>query len=277
MRAVSTRRDLQGIGIASSTPFTDDAQLVADEARHVEQLGFTTLWRSGVLPMVEVAVRATDHIPLATGIIPVATVASADVATTYHTLEQDHPGRFVVGLGGARDQHPLRTLGAYLDALDDAGVPAGRRVLAALGPKMVDLARARASGTYPYLVTPSYVADARARLGDDHLLAALVMTAPTTDRDLVRRVAGEPLAFLTGQGGYRRNLLRLGFSEPDIDEVSDRLLDGIVAWGDDDAIAARVAEYHAAGADQVVLRILDVKGDGDLYTSRERLASALLR
>ena len=137
--------------------------------------------------------------------------------------------------------------------------------------------RDRASGTYPYLVTPSYVADARARLGQDHLLAALVMTAPTTDRDVVRRVAGEPLAFLTGQGGYQRNLSRLGFSEPDIDEVSDRLLDGIVAWGDDDAIAARIAEYHAAGADQVVLRILDVEGDGDLHTSRERLASALLR
>lgn len=270
------RRDLQGIGLASSTPFTDDAQLVADEAKHVEELGFTTLWRSGVLPMVEVAVRATDHIPVATGIIAVSVVESADVAATYHSLEQSDPGRFVVGLGGARDARPLRTLGAYLDALDDAGVPAERRVLAALGPKMVDLARDRASGTYPYLVTPSYVADARARLGEDHLLAALVMTAPTTDRELVRRVAGEPLAFLTAPGGYRDNLLRLGFSEPDIDEVSDRLLDGIVAWGDDDAIAARVAEYHAAGADQVVLRILDVGGEGDLHTSREHLASVLL-
>ncbi|TAK69180.1 MAG: TIGR03620 family F420-dependent LLM class oxidoreductase [Actinomycetota bacterium] len=266
--------DLQGIGIASTTPFTDDAQQVADEARQVEELGFATLWRSGVLPMVEVAVRATDHLPVATGIIPVSKVAAPDVATTYQALQHDHPGRFVVGLGGAHDRHPLRTLGTYLDALDAAGIPPEARVLAALGPNMLDLARDRAGGAYPYLVTPQYVADARARLGPDRLVAVLLMTAPTTDRERVRRVAGEPLAFLTAAGGYRRNLLRLGFSESDIDEVSDRLLDGIVAWGDVDDIAARIAAYHAAGADQVVLRILDI--DGDLPASRERLASALL-
>lgn len=269
------RGDLQGIGIASSTPFTDDALLVADEARQVEDLGFATLWRSGVLPMVEVAVRATDHIPVATGIIAVSKIAASDVAATYHALQHDHPGRFIVGLGGAHDQHPLRTLGAYLDALDDAGVPASERVLAALGPNMVALARDRAAGAYPYLVTPSYVTDARARLGPDHLLAVLLMTVPTSDRDRARRAAAGPLSGLTKTGGYRRNLLRLGFSEADIDDVSDRLLDGIVAWGDGDIIAARIAEYHAAGADQVVLRILDT--DDDLPASREHLARTLLR
>src|ERR1700754_3155704 len=117
------RTDLQGIGIASSTPFTDDASEVADEARQVEGLGFVTLWRSGVLPMVEVAVRATDHIPVATGIIPVSRVPAGEVVATYHGLNREHPGRFVVGLGGAHDAHPLHTLNAYFDALDEAGVP----------------------------------------------------------------------------------------------------------------------------------------------------------
>jgi probable F420-dependent oxidoreductase len=139
---------------------------------------------------------------------------------------------------------------------------------------MLDLARERASGAYPYLVTPSFVADGRARLGDDHLLAVLLMTVPSTDRDVVRRAAAEPLGFLTAQGGYRTNLLRLGFAEQDIDGVSDRLLDGITAWGAPETIGARIAEYHAAGADQVVLRVLDI--DDDMPAARERLAHALL-
>lgn len=91
------------IGLASAHPYTDDAGLVADEARHAEKLGFSTLWRSGNLSMLDVAVRATTTIPVATGIIPVSVVPADDVAATYATLERDHPGRFVVGLGGARD------------------------------------------------------------------------------------------------------------------------------------------------------------------------------
>jgi hypothetical protein len=100
----------------------------------------------------------------------------------------------------------------------------------------------------------------------------LLMVVPTTDREAARRAAAMPLDFLTKVGGYRRNLLRQGFSEPDIDEVSDRLLDGITAWGELDSIAARVAEYRAAGADQVVLRIL---GADDEQAWQARLAGAL--
>src|SRR6478609_997636 len=95
--------DLRGIGIASSTPFTDDVQAVASEAREAEELGFVALWRSGRLPMVEAAVRATHRIPVATGIIAVSNVAADDVARAYHALQDDQPGRFIVGLGGAHD------------------------------------------------------------------------------------------------------------------------------------------------------------------------------
>lgn len=262
------------IGLASSYPYTDDAAVVAEEAQRVEALGFSTLWRSGKLPMLSVALRATARIPVATGIIPVDSVPAADVVATYRSLQRDHPGRFVVGLGGAHGARPLTTLNAYLDALDDAGVAAGSRVLAALGPTMLALARDRACGAYPFLVTPSYVAQARAALGPDKTLAVLLIVVPTTDRETARQAVAKPLDFLTKVGGYRRNLLRQSFSESDIDEVSDRLLDGITAWGDLDFIDARVAEYRAAGADQVVVRLL---GADDEQAWQARLAEALIR
>ena len=138
---------------------------------------------------------------------------------------------------------------------------------------MLALARDRANGAYPFLVTPSYVTDARAGARWRQDLAVLLMVIPTTDREAARQAAAKPLDFLTKVGGYRRNLLRQGFSETDIDEVSDRLLDGISAWGELESIAARVAEYRREGADQVVLRIL---GAEDLAAWRARLAEALI-
>lgn len=174
-----------------------------------------------------VAVRATRTIVVSTGVIPVVRVPAADVIAVHTELEDTNPGRFVVGLGGAHGPHPIGTLNAYLDELDAVGI--GDRVLAALGPNMLALARNRARGAYPFLVT--------------------------------------------AQGGYRRNLLRQGFTTADIDTVSDRLLDGIAAWGSPGRIAERIAEYGAAGADQVVLRILGVD---DLAMWRTRLADTLL-
>ncbi len=178
-----------------------------------------------------------------------------------------------MGLGGPHNARPVATLDAYLDELDAAGVPASDRVLAALGPTMLALARDRSSGAYPYLVTPPYVTQARGVLGADRALAALLMVIPVDDPQTARRVAAGPLEFLARVGGYRRNLLRQGFSESDIDDVSRRLLDGVTAWGDLDAIAARVGEYRAAGADQVVLRIL---GADDEQRWRAVLAEALI-
>jgi probable F420-dependent oxidoreductase len=261
------------IGLASSYPYTDDAAVVTDEAQRVESLGFSTLWRSGNLPMLNAAVRATTSIPVATGIIPVDSVPAAEVIATYESLQRDHPGRFIVGLGGAHGAQPLKTLNTYLDELDAARIPASSRVLAALGPNMLALARDRTGGAYPFLVTPSYVTHARAALGADTTLAVLLMVMPTRDREAARPVAATPLDFLTKVGGYRRNLLRQGFSDSDIDDVSDRLLDGITAWGEVDSIAARVAEYRAAGADQVVLRVL---GADDEQAWQGRLAEALI-
>lgn len=260
---------MSAIGLAGSNPYTDDAGAVADEARHAQDLGYATLWRSGNLPMVAAAVRATTTIPVSTGIISVSRVPAADVIALHADLD---PGRFVVGIGGAHGPRPLESIGSYLDELGAGGVRAG--VLAALGPNMLALARERAGGAYPYLVTPEYVRQAKTLIGADRTLAVLQMVIPLTDRDDVRRAASGPLEFLAWKpGGYRRNLLRQGFTEADIDQVSDHLLDGITAWGEPRRIADRVAEYHAAGADQVVLRIV---GADDIAMWRAKLAATLL-
>lgn len=256
------------IGLAGSNPFTDDATVVADEAREVEDLGYATLWRSGNLPMVAAALRATTTIPVATGIVAVSRVPAVDVIAAHRELPG---GRFLLGLGGAHGAHPIRTLNAYLDDLDAAGV--GTRVLAALGPNMLDLARDRTAGAYPYLVTPEWVTGARIALGPERLLAVLLMVVPTRDRETAHRAVAGPLEFLAAQGGYRRNLLRQGFTEADIDSVSDPLLDGIAAWGDHPTIVDRVGAYRAAGADQVVLRIL---GTDEIATARAELARRLI-
>lgn len=260
---------MNSIALASSHPYTDDAGAVAEEARQAQELGYATLWRSGDLPMIAAAVHATTTIPVATGIISVSRVPAAEVIALHDDLE---PGRFLVGIGGAHGPRPLDTVGDYLDELDAAGVRAG--VLAALGPNMLALARERAGGAYPYLVTPEYVRQARALIGPDRTLAVLQMVIPLTDRDDVRRAAAGPLDFLAAKpGGYRRNLVRQGFTEHDIDQVSDRLLDGITAWGEPQRIAERIAEYHAAGADQVVLRIV---GADDIPVWRAKFADLLL-
>src|SRR5258705_4208199 len=195
-------------GLGGSSPCTDAPAGVADEAQRVESLGFSTLWRAGTLPMLDAAVRPTTSIPVATGVIPVDSVPAADVITTYRFLQRDHPGRFIVGLGGAHGARPLQTLNAYLDALDAAGIPAESRVLAALGPNMLALARDRASGAYQFLVTPSYVTDARAVLGADKTMAGLLMGMSTTERAAPRRAPAPPLAFPSTAGGYRPSLLR---------------------------------------------------------------------
>jgi probable F420-dependent oxidoreductase len=270
-------RTIGAIGIAGSKANMDNPSAVADEAREVEGLGYSTLWVPGgqaqILPALDRAVRATTNIRIASGIVGVERVPAADLAALYAAVQRDQPDRLVLGLGGAHGSRPLQTVEGFLDELDASGVPRSARILAALGPKMLALARRRADGAYPYLVTPGYVTDARAALGPDRRLMVLLMVIPITNREAARRAAAVPLGFLGTVGGYRNNLLRLGFDEADIDTCSNRLVDAVTAWGDADAIATRIAEYQAAGADEVVLRITGA--DADEASWRARLAAAL--
>ncbi|MET8996712.1 TIGR03620 family F420-dependent LLM class oxidoreductase [Amycolatopsis sp. NPDC004169] len=225
-----------------------------DVAAELEELGYATLWLAGGqgnnLPRITEVVRATSRIQVASGILSVDRVPSAAVASAYAELPA---GRFVVGLGGAHGPRPLAALNDYLDEVEDV-VPQSARILSALGPRMLELARDRASGAYPYLVTTDYVASAREILGAERQLAVLLSVVAETDVTRVREVvrAGS-LGFLAGMPGYAANFRRMGFTDADIADRSDRLVDGLTVWGDLDGVVARLREYRAAGADQVVV------------------------
>ena len=235
----------------------------AATAGQLEQLGYTTIWLTGgpmtALAQVAEAVRATSTATIATGIIPVDSFPASEVAELYTELEATAPGRFVAGLGGAHGADPLMTLHAYLDELDGV-VPRERRVMAALGPKMLHLARDRARGAFPVLVTPEYVVRARRELGPDAALAVEQLVVLETEPERARALARGPLGFLGQVPAYQASFRRMGFADDDIATLSDTLVDGLVVWGDPAAIAGRVAALREAGADHVAISIV---ADGD--------------
>jgi probable F420-dependent oxidoreductase len=274
-----TKLELGRIGISLNVS-DDDTYL--DEAAEIEELGYSTIWVPGgqldSLDRIAELVRATTTIKVAPGIIPVDVYAADAVTALYADLEADAPGRFVVGLGGPQKPRPLKELNRYLDQLDASTppVPASRRVLAALGPRKLELARDRSGGAIALLVTPDYTRDARAILGPDSTLVLDQFVVLDSDASRARETARGPLRFLSGVAGYRSSFERMGYSDEDIDDLSDRLVDDLVAWGDADAVAARVDEQFAAGADQVVLGVL-TEGDqpGPIDVARQ-LASRLI-
>jgi probable F420-dependent oxidoreductase len=170
---------------------------------------------------------------------------------------------------------------AYLDAMEAApymGPEPSERVpvvLAALGPRMLDLARERTDGAHPYFVSPEHTAQARERLGSGKVLAPEQAVILTDDADRARELAREHVAFYMTAPNYRNNMLRLGFEDADMEDGgSERLRDAVVAWGDEDAIKARVQAQLDAGADHVCIQTLP-SGVFDLDALR-RLAPALL-
>ncbi len=254
-----------------------------DDAAELEQLGYSTIWLPGgqldSLDRIAEIVRATTTVQVAPSIIPPDVYSSAAVATLYAELEGSDPGRFVVGLGGPQQRRSMSALNAYLDRLDtaDPPVPVGRRILAAIGPRKLQLARDRFGGAVPLLVTPQYTADARQILGTD---STLVISQPVVlDRnpESARRTARGMLSFLLGGTipGYVAAMLRMGFSQNDVDQLADRLVDAVVVWGDEDAIAARIDEHRRAGADQVALSVLTAAGGPTPIEVARRLASSM--
>jgi probable F420-dependent oxidoreductase len=180
-----------------------------------------------------------------------------------------YPGRFLLGLGvshsalveptGQRYQHLYRKLVEFLDGLDAAAppVPPEGRALAALSPRVLKLAAERTAGAHPYLVTPEHTRRAREILGDGPLLAPEQKVVLSTDPARAREIGRGGLAMYLRLPDYVSNLRRLGYTDGDISGGgSDRLVDALVAWGDEDAIARRVAEHHAAGACHVCLQVL---------------------
>jgi probable F420-dependent oxidoreductase len=268
-------------------------QVVA-AAAELERLGFGALWMSAgfgsTLPDVFGAcVAGTSRIVLATGILTVWHVPAAEAAAATAALETAHPGRFLLGLGashapivedlGAAYARPYSKVVEYLDQLDqgDPPVPAKRRALAALGPRMLALSAERSAGAHPYFVPVEHTAAARTTLGAGPLLAPEQAVLLESDPARARAVARHHTRRYLQLPNYVNNLLRLGFSPDDVaGDGSDRLVDAIVAWGDADTVAGRVREHHDAGADHVCLQVLTEPGTGIPAEHLARLAAATL-
>jgi probable F420-dependent oxidoreductase len=253
-----------------------DAQAAAKE---IADLGFGALWIPEALGReafthAALLLAGTTRLVIATGIANVWARDAMAMAAAQRTLCEAYPDRFLLGMGvshqplvggmrGHDYRKPLAYMRAYLDAMDGAvfmaaePTSAPRRVLAALHPKMLELARERSWGSHPYFVTPDHTARARKALGGDRLLAPEQAVLLETDAEKARTIARQHMAVYLTLPNYRRNLLTLGFGEPDFDNGgSDRLVDAIVAWGDVDTIRERVRAHHAAGADHVCLQAL---------------------
>jgi probable F420-dependent oxidoreductase len=253
-----------------------------------EALGFGTAWLGlgrRMLPdltLVERALDATTMIVVATAIVNMWTNDAASIAESYERIDAKHPGRFLLGVGIGHPESisqfhsPYDTMVSYLDELD-AAVPAGRRVLAALGDRALRLARDRAAGTHPYLVVPDHTRHARDVLGPGTLLAPEHTVIVSTDAAHARAIGRGFIANpYLGLRNYVNNLLRHGFSPADIaDRGSDRLIDALVLHGTPETIATGLTAHLEAGADHVGVQVLADPGHDPMPGYRQ-LARALL-
>ncbi|GCB49051.1 LLM class F420-dependent oxidoreductase [Streptomyces sp. NL15-2K] len=258
------RYGIWSVGLRSEDPARQGE--LAEAAAELEQLGYGAVWLGGnsaarnAVPLIE----ATSTLTVGTSIQSIWEHEPTDSAAAFADLEARHPGRFALGIGvshaklAEQYRRPYSALVAYLDALDAAGVPANRRLLAALGPKSLKLARDRAAGSIPYLVTAEHTAQAREALGEAPLLAPELKVVLETDPTRARTVARDYLAIYLALPNYTNNFLRLGFTEEDLaDGGSDRLVDAVFAWGDESSIRARIDTFREAGADHVALQVVD--------------------
>ena len=194
-----------------------------------------------------------------------------ETALEHARLTGEHGARFLCGLGVSHQQlvdrvvdegtyaRPLATMTAYLDGLDTAATPLAPhdRVIAALGPKMLELARTRTAGTHPYLVTPELTRAARVGVGPDRLVACEQGVVLESDPGTAREIARQHLSRYLDRPNYSNNWRRQGYTDDDlVDGGSDRLVDALVVWGDAEAIVARVQAHRDAGADHVCIQVL---------------------
>jgi probable F420-dependent oxidoreductase len=246
---------------------------VADDRAHIgqaaeaERLGFSALWLFGgqlelLEPLAEL-LRATEKVAVAPAIVSLDVHGVDDVVRLLRVLDDGEAERLVGGFGAPQQAaRPLAGLRDFLDELDgaDVSLPAGRRLVAALGPRKLELARDRAAGAITMLVTPCYTAWAREVLGPDATLVVIQPVVLDDDLGRARQSVRGPLGFLLSVGGYAANMRRMGFGDDDIAAMSDELVDAIATVGDADAILAGVRAHLDAGADHVALSVFS---DGD--------------
>jgi probable F420-dependent oxidoreductase len=252
-------------------------QVSPEQLQEIESLGYGAIWAGGSpaadLSWVDPILAATTTLQLATGIVNIWTADAGPVSESFHRIDKAYPGRFLLGIGvghpeaGHEYKKPYDALTEYLDALDQHGVPKDRRVVAALGPQVLKLSARRSAGAHPYLTTPEHTAQAREIVGPDAFIAPEHKVVLTTDAEKARAVGRKALEIYLNLPNYLNSWKRLGFTDEDVAKPgSDRLVDAVVAYGTTDAIAARLKEHLAAGADHVPVQVL---------TSPDKLVPAL--
>jgi probable F420-dependent oxidoreductase len=291
--------DLGRVGIWTFQLDLQPTAAAGEAVAELAQLGYGAVWLPEAVgrdPFVHASLLlgASQRIVVGTGIASIYGRDAMTMNAGWRTISEAFPDRFLLGLGvshqpaveglhGQTYKPPLRAMRDYLDAMDRslffAAEPAvaPQRVLAALGPKMLALAAERSSGAIPYFVPVEHTAVAREAMGPDALLCPEQMAVLETDADEARRIARRAMQTYLGLPNYTNNLRRLGYTDDDLAEGgSDRLVDAIVVWGDEDAIRARVAAHHDAGADHVCVQVLPHDARALPMPEWRRLAPALL-
>lgn len=264
--AVSLKPDLGRFGVWTGGPVTPE------QAVEIEKLGYGAVWVGASPPadlaFVEPILEATSTLQLATGIVNIWNADADTVAESYHRIEKAFPGRFLLGVGVGHPEHtqeytkPYTALVDYLDALDAKTVPTSRRVIAALGPKVLELAKNRSAGAHPYLTTPEHTAQAREQVGNSVFIAPEHKVVLTTDAEKARELGRKTVGFYLDLSNYVNNWRRLGFTSDDVEQPgSNKLIDAVVAYGSPEAIAARLTEHLDAGADHVAIQVLGSKDE----------------
>ncbi|MFI5584928.1 LLM class F420-dependent oxidoreductase [Amycolatopsis sp. NPDC051758] len=259
------------------------ANVDAKFAAEAEKLGYGAIWLGGSpgvddLASVDGLLAATDSLVIATGIVNIWQDEPASIAKVYERIAAKYPDRFLLGVGaGHREatkeyKKPYAALVDYLDGLDAAGVPVGGRALAALGPKVVALSGERTAGAHPYLTTPEHTRSTREILGAGKLLAPEHKVVLSTDVAEARAIGRNTVKYYLGLSNYVANLRKLGFTDEDLEgEGSDHLIDALALHGDASTIASGLSAHLEAGADQVVVQVLNE----DPWPAYRALASEL--
>jgi probable F420-dependent oxidoreductase len=291
--------DVGRVGIWTGQLDLQPAARAREVAAELDELGYGALWvpeavGRDAVTHAAVVLDATDRMVVATGVANIYGRLPNVTAMAQRLLADDSGGRFLLGLGVSHGpmvegmlkqswDRPLSYMRSYLDALDDTFIvsPAPAedppRVLAALGPRMLGLAAARAWGALTYFVPVEHTPVAREHLGDGPMLLVEQAAVLSTDPEVARDAARKHMAVYLTLPNYVNNLRRLGWDDDDLaGGGSDGLVDALVAWGEPGAVAARVAEHHAAGADHVCVQVLDADVTALPLEQWRALAPALL-
>jgi probable F420-dependent oxidoreductase len=291
--------DVGRVGIWTAQLDLQPAARAREAAAELDELGFGALWvpeAVGREPISHAALLldATERIVVATGVAVIFNRVPSVAAAAQRLLADDSGGRFLLGLGvshaamiegmlGHVWDRPVARMRDYLDAMDDAftvsPAPADDppRVLSALGPRMLELAATRAWGALTYFVPVEHTAEARGHLGDGPMLLVEQAVALEADADVARDIARKYMSIYLTLPNYVQNLRRLGWGDDDLAGAgSDKLVDALVAWGDADAVSARVAAHHEAGADHVCIQVLGPDATALPLAQWRALAAALV-